>query len=192
MLVGYARTSTADQEAGLEAQERDLTALGCERVFTEQVSSVAAVRPQLDAVLDFVRAGDKLVVTRLDRLARSMENLLQIAGRLKAKGVALQIMDPAMDTSSATGELIFHVFGALAQFERRLMLERQREGVAKAKADGRYKGRVPTARRQAEQMHRLKAEGVNPTEIAKRLGVSRMSVYRVLKGVTTDDNPKAA
>lgn len=182
MLVGYGRTSTAEQEAGLEAQQRDLAASGCQRTFTEQVSSVAVSRPQLEAALGFVREGDKLVVTRLDRLARSMANLLDIAAKLRAKGVALQVLDPAMDTSSATGELIFHVFGALAQFERRLMLDRQKEGIAKAKADKRYKGRAPTARRQADEVSRLRADGVTPTEIARRLGMSRMSVYRIING----------
>jgi DNA invertase Pin-like site-specific DNA recombinase len=179
MLIGYARTSTAEQEAGLAAQERDLRAVGCERVFSERVSSVSPTRPQLAAALDFVREGDKLVVTRLDRLARSMANLLEIAERLKAKGVALQVLDPAMDTASATGELVFLMFGALAQFERRLMLERQREGIAKAKAEGKYKGRAPTARNKADEIMRLRAEGVRPTDIARKLGISRLSVYRV-------------
>jgi DNA invertase Pin-like site-specific DNA recombinase len=180
MLIGYARTSTAEQAAGLEAQERDLKATGCERLFTEQVSSVAK-RDQLAAALDFVRDGDKLIVTRLDRLARGMGDLLGIAERLRAKGVALQVLDPAMDTSTATGELIFHVIGAIASFERRLMLERQREGIAKAKADGRYKGRKPTVRNQAETIRAMLAEGKRLTAIAQKLKVARSSVYLALK-----------
>ncbi len=179
MLVGYARTSTVEQEAGLAAQERDLKAAGCEKVFCERVSSMA-LRERLEAVLEFVREGDRLIVTRLDRLARSMENLMQITARLRAKGVGLKVLDPDMDTSSATGELIFHVFGAVASFERRLMLERQREGIAKAKADGKYQGRAPTARRQTTEVTRLKAEGVRPVDIARRLGIGRASVYRIL------------
>jgi DNA invertase Pin-like site-specific DNA recombinase len=183
VLVGYGRTSTSEQQAGLEAQERELRAAGCERVFTERVSSVAPERPQLAAALDYVRDGDKLVVHRLDRLARSMANLLEIVERLKAKRVALRCLDPEIDTSSATGELILHMFGAIAAFERRLMLERQREGIAKAKTDGKYRGRVPTARRQAAQMLEMKADGASPTEIARRLGISRMSVYRIIGAV---------
>ena len=180
MLIGYARTSTAEQAAGLEAQERDLKATGCERLFTEQVSSVAK-RDQLAAALDFVRDGDKLIVTRLDRLARGMGDLLGLAERLRAKGVALQVLDPAMDTSTATGELIFHVIGAIASFERKLMLERQREGFAKAKAEGRYKGRKPTVRNQTETIRAMLAEGKGPTAIARRLNVARSSVYLALK-----------
>jgi DNA invertase Pin-like site-specific DNA recombinase len=187
MLVGYARTSTTEQEAGLAAQERDLTAAGCERLFTEQVSSVAK-RGQLAAALDFVRDGDKLIVTRLDRLARSMSDLMGIAERLRAKGVALQVLDPRMDTGTATGELIFHVIGAIATFERKLMLERQREGIAKAKVDGRYKGRKPTVRNQAETIRAMLAEGKGPTAIARRLSVARSSVYLALKATTQPPN----
>jgi DNA invertase Pin-like site-specific DNA recombinase len=118
MLVSYARTSTAEQEAGLAAQERDLEHAGCERLFSEHVSSVAQ-RLQLAAALDYVRDGDKLIVTRLDRLARGMDDLLEIAEQLRAKGVALQVLDLAMDTSTAAGELIFHMFGAMASFSTR-------------------------------------------------------------------------
>lgn len=180
MLVGYARTSTAEQTAGLEAQIRDLRALGCEEVFSEQVSSVAKTRPQLEASMQFVRKGDVLVVTRLDRLARSLPDLLGIVEKLRAKGVAFKSLDLGVDTSSATGELILHVLGSIAAFERRLLLERQREGIAKAKAEGKYKGRTPTVRRQAADILRLKSEGVNVSEIARRLGCDRRSVHRVL------------
>ena len=180
MLVGYARTSTAEQQAGLAAQERDLARAGCERQFIEQVSSVAQ-RIQLAAALDYVREGDKLIVTRLDRLARSMGDLLEIAERLRAKGVALQVLDPAMDTSTAAGELIFHVFGAVASFERKLMLERQREGIAKARVDGRYKGRKPTVRNQAETIRAMLRAGDGPAAIARNLNVARSSVYLALK-----------
>jgi DNA invertase Pin-like site-specific DNA recombinase len=190
MLVGYARTSTAEQEAGLCAQERDLTRAGCERLFTEQVSSVAH-RAQLVAALDYVRDGDKLIVTRLDRLARSMGDLLDIAERLRAKGVALQVLDPAMDTSTAAGELIFHVFGAVASFERKLMLERQREGIAKAREDGRYKGRKPTVRCQAETIRAMLRAGDGPAVIARKLNVARSSVYLALK-VTQPAMPRPA
>jgi DNA invertase Pin-like site-specific DNA recombinase len=184
MLVGYARTSTIEQEAGLQAQERDLKAAGVEKLFAERVSSVAP-RAQLEQVLDFVRDGDTLVVTKLDRLARSTADLLGIVARIQGKGVALRVLSVSgepLDTRSPTGKLMLTVLGAVAEFERTLMLERQREGIAKAKADGKYKGRAPTARAKAADILALDAEKVPRTEIAKRLGIGRASVYRVLDG----------
>lgn len=186
MIIGYARTSTVDQKAGLEAQERDLVAAGCERLFVEQVSSVDVVaREQLSLALDFVRDGDVLVVTKLDRLARSVAHLLDIAARLKAKGAALRILDLAIDTSTATGELLLTMVGAIAQFERAIMLERQREGIAKAKAEGKYRGRKPTAQAKGAEARELAAGGMRPDDIAKRLGISRASAYRLLAEVPT-------
>lgn len=180
-IVGYARTSTVDQEAGLEAQHRDLAAAGCTKVFSEQVSSLAAQRPQLAAALDYVREGDTLVVAKPDRLARSTADLLAIAQRLKEKGVTLRVLSMQMDTSAPTGKLMLTMLGAVAEFERDLMLERQREGIAKAKAEGKYKGRIPTARRQAADVLRLKAEGKSPDAIGEALGISRSSVFRILR-----------
>ena len=145
MLIGYARTSTIDQEAGLEAQERDLRATGVERLYREQVSSVAT-REQLEAALDYVREGDALVVTKIDRLARSVGDLCNIVKRIEAKGASLRILAMNLDTSTPTGKLMLNVLGLVAQFEREVMLERQREGIAKAKGAGLYKGRKPTAR----------------------------------------------
>lgn len=182
MIVGYCRTSTFEQMAGLAAQERDLKAAGAERLYSEQVSSVAT-RAQLDAALDFVRTGDVLVVTKPDRLARSTSDLLGIVQRLEGQGVGLIVLSMAgatLDTRSQTGKLMLTMLGAVAEFERSLMLERQREGILKAKNEGRYKGRAPTARAQTDEVRKLKANGVNPTDIAKRLGMSRMSVYRCL------------
>jgi len=181
MNVGYARTSTVEQEAGLEAQMRDLSAAGCEKVFREQVSSVdVAARDQLAAALDFVREGDTLVVTKLDRLARSVAHLMEIVAVLARKGVSLRILGLGIDTGTPTGRLLLTVMGGIAEFERSIMLERQREGIAKAKAEGLYKGRKPTARAKAAEVHRLRADGVGAAEIARRLGIGRASVYRVL------------
>jgi DNA invertase Pin-like site-specific DNA recombinase len=180
MIVGYARTSTIEQEAGFEAQVTQLEASGVEKVFSEQVSAVAAQRPELEAALDFVRAGDCFVVTKLDRLARSVPNLCDIAARLEAKGVQLKVLDMNLDTSTPTGRLMFNIFGSVAQFERELTRERMLVGIAKAKAEGKYKGRAPTARAKAAEVKQLYAEGVGPTEIAKRLRISRASVYRAL------------
>lgn len=183
-LIGYGRTSTADQVAGLQGQERDLQAAGCTKLYLEQVSATTAQRPQLEAAIDYAREGDTLIVTKPDRLARSTADLLTIVGRLEAKGVALVVMSMGgqqVDTRTPTGTLMLTMLGAVAAFERDLMLERQREGIARAKADGRYKGRAPTAIRQAGEVARLKADGVSPTVIAKQLNMSRMSVYRALK-----------
>lgn len=182
MLVGYARTSTVEQEAGLDAQVRDLERAGCERVFAERVSSMAT-RPQLEEAFRFVREGDVLVVAKPDRLARSTKNLLDLIDLLERQNVALRVLSMGgqeIDTRNPTGRLMLTMLGAVAEFERALMLERQREGIAKAKAEGRYKGRAPTARRQAETVMKLKAEGVSPTDIAKRLSIGRASVYRIL------------
>lgn len=180
MLVGYARVSTIDQDAGLDIQLRELGAAGCEKIFSEKVSSVAAKRPQLEAALDFLRDGDALVVTRLDRLARSVAHFVEINQCLERKKVALRVLAMGLDTASASGRLMLNVLSSVAQFEREIKLERQREGIAKAKAAGKFKGRVPTARRRSAEVLRLKAEGVPPSEIANRLRIGRSSVYRIL------------
>ena len=179
MQVGYARSSSIDQEAGFQAQIKSLKDAGCEKVFAEQVSSLAE-RLQLEAALDYAREGDTLVVTKLDRLARSVFHLVTIGERLEEKGVALKVLEQAIDTSNCTGRLMFNMLGAIAQFERELMLERQREGIAKAKAEGKYRGRAPTARAKTSEVRRLRSDGIGATEIAKRLGISRASVYRAL------------
>ena len=168
MQVGYARASTIDQEAGFQAQLKGLTAAGCEKVFSEQVSSVAQ-RPQLEAALDYLREGDALVVTKLDRLARSVAHLVAIGERLDSKGVTLKVLDQAIDTSTPTGRLMFNMLGSIAQFERELMLERQWEGIAKAKAAGKYKGRKPTAKAKTPEIKRLMADGIGHTAIARQL-----------------------
>lgn len=181
MLIGYARTSTIDQTAGLDAQVRDLSAAGCEKVFIEQVSSVdVRNREQLDLALDFVRAGDTLVVTKLDRLARSVEHLLSLLAHLQSKGAELRILNLGIDTGTATGKLMLTMLGGVAEFERAIMLERQREGITKAKAEGKYKGRSPTARAKSDQIQALHLAGVGATEIAQRLGIGRASVYRIV------------
>lgn len=181
MLIGYARTSTLDQKAGLEAQERDLAAAGCERIFVEQVSSVdVAQREKLAEALAYAREGDTLIVTKLDRLARSVAHLVEILGQLEAKGVALRVLAMGIDTSTPTGKLMLTILGGVAEFEREIMLERQREGIAKAKAAGKYRGRKPTARARADEVLELHRNGVGGTEIAKRLGIGRASVYRII------------
>lgn len=180
MIIGYARTSTIEQDAGLEAQIRDLTALGCQMTFSEQVSATALQRPQLEAALAFARQGDTLAVTKPDRLARSVRDLLGIVESLRKKEVGLKVLSMGLDTTGPEGKLMLTVLGAVAEFERDIMLTRQREGIAKAKKDGKYKGRAPTARAKVDQIKALSLKGMKKAAIARELGVGVRSVFRVL------------
>jgi DNA invertase Pin-like site-specific DNA recombinase len=182
MLIGVARTSTLEQQAGLDAQVRDLKAFGCDEIFSEQVSSVGD-RPQLDAAIKALRAGDKLVVTKLDRLARSVKHLGEIVDTLEAKGAGLVILSlggQQIDTSTATGKLLLNLLSSIGQFEREMMLERQREGVARAKAEGLYTGRKPTAMAKGDAVKALLASGMSKVDVCQRLGISRASLYRII------------
>jgi DNA invertase Pin-like site-specific DNA recombinase len=189
--IGYARTSTIDQVAGLEAQIRDLKSLGCKKIFQEQLSSVDHARPQLEAAIDYCRDGDVLVCTKLDRLARSVADVVTIEKRLRERDATLQILDPAMDTSTPNGRLMFNVIASVAQFEREVMLQRQREGIAKARGEGKYTGRQPTARNRVGRVIELFNAGLKPDEIAAKVSaekngkgkpqpISLASVYRLL------------
>lgn len=182
MKIGYARTSTAHQNAGLAAQRRDLEAVGCDpdQIYAEQVSSVEQ-RAQLEAAIRCLREGDVLVCTKLDRFARSIEHAICLEAKIRAKGASLQILDPSIDTSTAVGRLLFSMLSSVAQFEREIMLERQREGIEAARQAGRYKGRQPTARRQAAAILELAGQGVAKAEIARRLGVGERSVFRIIR-----------
>lgn len=179
MIIGYARTSTVDQIAGFEAQLKELEAANCQKVFQEQVSSVA-VRVQLAAALEFARDGDVLVVTKLDRLARSIVDLMAIIQTLDQKAVGLRILNLGMDTQTPTGKLMLTVLGGIAQFEREMMLERQREGVVKAKAAGKYKGRKPLAANLRQEAISLAAAGMAKANIARQLNIGEATVYRIL------------
>jgi DNA invertase Pin-like site-specific DNA recombinase len=180
-VIGYARTSTADQHAGLDDQVAELMAAGATRIFSEQVSSVDAARPQLQVALQFLREGDEFVCTKPDRLARSTTELLRTVEELAQRGVRVRLLSMNIDTSTATGKLLLTLMGAVASFEREIMLERQRAGIAKAKAEGRFKGRAPTARAKAAEVHRLVAAGCKPAEIMKLTNISRASFYRIAK-----------
>lgn len=182
MLVGYARTSTLEQDAGLDAQVRDLKAYGCEELYKEQVSSVGE-RQQLDAAIKSLRKGDKLVVAKLDRLARSVRHLGDLLETLEAKGSGLVILSMGgqqVDTSTATGKMMLNVMGSVAQFEREMMLERQKEGIQKAKADGKYTGRKPTAMAKADSVKALLATGMSKAKVCQQVGISKASLYRIL------------
>ena len=183
-IVGYARTSTSEQVAGLEAQERDLRAAGATKLYSEQVSSIAH-REALQQALDYIREDDVFIVTKLDRLARSVTDLLAIQGAIERKGASLQVLALNLDTKTPTGKLMLNLLGSIAQFERELMLERQREGIAKAKAEGKYRGRAPTAKAQTEAVRQLYSQGIGRAEIARTLKVGRSSVYRILAATHT-------
>lgn len=182
MIVGYARTSTRDQIAGLEGQLRDLRIAGAETIYQEQVSSVAE-RNQLEEALRFVRKGDTLIVTKPDRLARSTQNLLSIVDDLNGRDVGLIVISMGgqqLDTRTATGKLMITMLAAIAAFEREIMLERQRDGIAKAAAEGKYKGRKPTAIAKTGQVLALIDAGeLTRTEIAQTTGIGIASLYRI-------------
>lgn len=176
MIVGYARVSTSDQS--LDVQLGALTAAGCEKLFSEKRSGTTTdSREALADALEFVREGDSFVVTRLDRLARSMGDLYAIIEKLTKMGVAFRCLQQSgVDSDSSSGRLMLGILGAVAAFETDLRRERQREGIERAKLKGLYKGRKPTV--DVDAVRALKTEGVGPSEIAKRLGISRASVYR--------------
>lgn len=178
MLVGYARVSTVGQK--LDVQLDQLKAAGVEKLFQEKASGVRADRHQLLALLDFVREGDTVIVTKLDRIARSTKDLLQIIDRLEEKAVRFQVLNINLDTATPTGKLMLTMLGAIATFEREMMLERQAEGMARAKAEGRIKGRPATARSQATKVVELAEKGLKRTQIAESCKISLASVYRVL------------
>ena len=179
MKIGYARVSTVEQEASLEAQRETLAAVGCEEVFFEKVSAVQR-REELEKALKFVRKGDHLVVTKLDRLARSIPDLVKIMQTLEEREASLKILDMDLDTGTPTGRLLLHLIGAIAEFERNLMIERQRVGIAAAKAAHKYKGRAPTARSKSAQVFDLYDLGAPAASIADQLKISRASTYRIL------------
>lgn len=177
MLVGYGRVSTQDQNPAL--QEDALRTAGCERLFIEKVSSGKAERPQLRAALEYLRPGDTLVVWRLDRLARSLDQLIKTVEDLKTRGIDLKSLTESIDTSTPGGMLIFHIFGSIAQFERSIIRERSKAGVAAAKARGRHGGRpAKLAGERAEHAANLLAAGTSVSAVARSMGVSRSTVLR--------------
>lgn len=183
MIIGYCRTSTSGQSAGLNAQVEALKTAGAEKVFEEVASGTKADRVQLLQTLDYVREGDTLIITKIDRLARSTADFLAIVDRLEKKNVGLRILDfggRQIDTQSPADRLIITLFAGFAQFERDLMRERQRIGIEAAKQAGKYRGRKATAREKLADVAKLRSDGVRPSDIAARLQISRASVYRLL------------
>jgi DNA invertase Pin-like site-specific DNA recombinase len=176
-LLGYARVSSEDQNT--ELQEAALRAAGCSVIRVEKRSgTTTAGRDELATLISFARRGDTIIVTRIDRLARSIADLAAIVRELEAKGVALRATEQPIDTGSAAGRAFLHMLGVFAEFESAIRRERQMEGIAKAKAAGDYKGRKPSI--DPEAVRRMKERGMGATAIAKELGVGRASVYRLL------------
>lgn len=180
--VGYARTSTIDQRAGLADQVAQLQQAGCERIWQEHASALDRDRIELGACLAYLREGDTFVVTKPDRLARSVRDMLAIIDTLRGKLVDVRILSIGADTTTATGKLILTILAGVAEMEREIMLERQRAGIAKAQAEGKYKGRprVMTVQDVAEVRAAIDAGG-SPSREARRLGVSRATLYRALQ-----------
>lgn len=176
-VYGYARVSTADQD--LTVQQDALKAAGCETIRAEKASGTTTKgRTELAILRDFMRKGDTLVVTRIDRLARSIGDLQDIVRSLKKKGVALRATEQPIDTSTAAGKAFLDMLGVFAEFETNLRRERQLEGIAQAKVRGVYKGRKPSV--DVAKVRELQAAGIGPTAIAEKLQIGRASVYRVL------------
>lgn len=175
--IGYARVSTTGQS--LDAQLNALS--NCDKIFQEKISGAKDDRPQLQLMLEFVREGDSVVVTKLDRLARNTRHLLEIAEFLSGKQVTLKIQNLGIDTGTPTGKLMLTMVGAIATFERELMLERQAEGIALAKQKGHYKGRAATAMAKSAEVLRLTEQKLPKAEIARTLKISISSVQRILR-----------
>ena len=183
MKYGYARVSTQGQDTGFEDQIRELNEYGCRRIHSEKVSSFAE-RQVLNELMEQLVHGDILVVTKLDRLARSVRNLLDLLDQLERKGVSLIILSMGgqlVDTKTPMGRFMLNVMGSVAELERGLTLERQRAGIKKAQLEGKYKGRSPKARQQIEQIRSMRAEGMSAAHIAKALEINRGTVHRLLK-----------
>lgn len=177
--IGYARVSTTGQS--LDAQLNALS--NCDKIFQEKISGAKDDRPQLQLMLEFVREGDSVVVTKLDRLARNTRHLLEIAELLSHKKVALKIQNLGIDTGTPTGKLMLTMVGAIATFERELMLERQAEGIAIAKKKGKYSGRKPMADSKVAETKFLLSQGHSKTAIAKKVGISLSSVQRICRKI---------
>lgn len=175
--VGYARVSTTGQS--LEVQLQALA--DCEIIFREQASGAAAEREELNRMLEYIREGDAVKITKLCRLARNTKHLLELVEMFDQKKVSLQVLNLGIDTASPTGRLMVTLIGAIATFERQLLLERQAEGIALAKLKGKYKGRKPITRIKQEQIKEMLASGVSKSKIAKDLSVSLSSVYRIME-----------
>lgn len=181
-ILGYARVSTPDQD--LTGQATRLTEAGAIRIFEDIVSGKQFNRPGLTALLDHARAGDSLAITRLDRLGRSLKELLETVDNLKTRGVGLISLEESIDTTSAAAELVFHVFGAIAHFERRLISERTKDGLQAARMRGSKPGRPSLKPDTITALQNLVDAGMTAGQAAKQLGIGRSTAYRLIKETT--------
>lgn len=178
-IIGYARVSTTDQS--LDIQIEQLQGVKVDKIFSEKASGIKEDRPVLNEMMNYVRQGDTLVVSKLDRIARSTKHLLGIVDSLEKKGVAFKVLNINLDTGTPTGKLMLTMLGAIASFEREMMLERQAAGIIRAKSLGKYKGRKATAREKTAQVIELLSSGMTKQSVADELNIGVASVYRILK-----------
>ena len=198
MKIGYGRVSTRDQHP--ESEDDALTAAGCERTFIDKASGKLARRPQLDNALHAARAGDQLVITKLDRLGRSLEHLIELSNELQRRQVDLIVLDQGIDTSTAVGRMFFQILGSIAEFEHALMSERTRDGLAAARARGRVGGPKPKLRPRQAELARAMYDQVGDdgkskwtvAQIAAEFGVTRPTIYRYLDQAPTGATESAS
>lgn len=186
MLIGYARVSTLLQNTDLQSDA--LTHAGCEKIFIDKISGTVAARPELTKLKDMLRPGDTLVVWRLDRLGRSLKDLIEWMNYLESHGVALKSLQESIDTSTPSGKLVFHIFGAMAEFERNLIVERTNSGLASARARGRTGGRPSKVSREKRELAvRLYNEKQHSVDtICNMIGVSKPTLYSYIKASVQD------
>ena len=184
-MVGYARVSTLEQDYNLQIDT--LNSFGCKKIFAEKKSAGSTKgRTKLEECLDYLREGDTLTVTRIDRLARSLRDLQNLVHDLQSNGIDLKVTEQPVDTSTAAGKAFLDMLGVFAEFETNLRKERQAEGIARAKLEGKYLGRKPTARAKAKQVQELINKGMTKQAVADKLSIGVASVYRILASETPD------
>ncbi len=177
--IGYCRVSTIEQN--MTAQLKLLHKAGCQEIFEEKISGSHIDRPELRKLLDYIRKGDTVIVTKLDRLARSTKDLLGLAEEIKKKGADFEVLNINLDTKSPTGQLMLTMLAAIAEFERGIMLERQREGIAIARKEGKYKGRKPIEETKLRQVKILVNEGMSVSKAVTEVGVARRTYYKAIE-----------
>jgi len=177
--IGYCRVSTTEQN--MTAQMELLHKAGCQEIFKEKLSGSNVHRPELRKLLDYIRKGDTVTVTKLDRLARSTKDLLGIAEEIKKKGADFEVLNINLDTKSPTGQLMLTMLAAIAEFEKGIMLERQREGIDIAKEDGKYKGRKPIEETKLQQVQKLVEGGISVSKAVSEVGIGRRTYYKAIE-----------
>lgn len=183
-FVGYARVSTTDQDTSIQVKQ--LEEAGCDKVFHEQLSGKTRDRPQLEAAMEYMRVGDVFVVTRICRLARSLRDLKNIVHDLEERGIGFQVTEQQIDTTTTTGKFMLNMLGAIAEFERDMITERQKEGIEAAKKKGKYQGRPKSMNLDVPDIIRKRENGMPVAQIAREAGCSRTSIHKVFKEFDSD------